>query len=105
VPKSLDMQTSDGTLIDKNFRGNDVTNGMVANQTRSLGIVAIHDSSPISRLTGRLIIQNTNAPPMTSAIVPSPRYRAYDPIFGPIGTVPVTEGAIELSTSEYIRLH
>ena len=34
----------------------------------------------------------------------SPRYRAVDPLFGSIGSVPVTKGALELKTSEYARL-
>mmetsp|Transcript_5355 Transcript_5355/g.7720 ORF Transcript_5355/g.7720 Transcript_5355/m.7720 type:complete len:963 (+) Transcript_5355:114-3002(+) len=37
-------------------------------------------------------------------MVPSARYRAFDPIFGPVGSVPVTKGALQLSTSEYSRL-
>jgi len=43
-------------------------------------------------------------PSVTSTAVPSARYRAFDPIFGPIGKVPVTKGALELSTFEYTRL-
>jgi hypothetical protein len=35
---------------------------------------------------------------------PSPRFRAVDPLFGSIGSVPVTKGALELRTSEYARL-
>ena len=44
------------------------------------------------------------------AIVPqfvavmSPRYRAYDPIFGGVGRIPVTKGANALTVSEYARL-
>jgi len=34
----------------------------------------------------------------------SPRYRAYDPVFGGVGMVPVEKGALELSGSEYGRL-
>ena len=34
----------------------------------------------------------------------SPRYRAYDPLFGGVGKVPVTKGALELRASEYARL-
>jgi hypothetical protein len=36
--------------------------------------------------------------------VMSPRYRAYDPIFGGVGRIPVTKGANELTVSEYARL-
>ena len=36
--------------------------------------------------------------------IPSPQYRAYDPIFGGVGAVPVTKGAIALKASEYGRL-
>lgn len=34
----------------------------------------------------------------------SPRYRAYDPVFGGVGKIPVTKGALELSAGEYARL-
>ena len=34
----------------------------------------------------------------------SPRYRACDPVFGGVGRVPVTKGAMALSASEYARL-
>lgn len=40
----------------------------------------------------------------SKVFVPSARYRAFDPIFGPVGRVPVTKSALELSTSEYSRL-
>jgi Mitochondrial carrier protein len=36
--------------------------------------------------------------------VMSPRYRAYDPIFGGVGRIPVTKGANALTVSEYARL-
>lgn len=34
----------------------------------------------------------------------NPRYRAYDPVFGGVGKVPVTKGALELRFDEYARL-
>ena len=34
----------------------------------------------------------------------NPRFRAVDPLFGAIGTVPVTKSALELKPSEYARL-
>lgn len=34
----------------------------------------------------------------------SPRYRAFDPIFGGIGSIPVQKGALELRAGEYARL-
>lgn len=34
----------------------------------------------------------------------SPRYRACDPVFGGVGRVPVTKGAVALKASEYARL-
>jgi len=43
-------------------------------------------------------------PILFPAAVPSPRYRAYDPIFGAVGRVPVTKGAMQLKASEYSRL-
>jgi hypothetical protein len=36
--------------------------------------------------------------------VMNPRYRAYDPVFGGVGMVPVTRGALELRVDEYARL-
>lgn len=33
-----------------------------------------------------------------------PQYRAYDPVFGGVGQVPVTKGALELNAGEYARL-
>lgn len=35
---------------------------------------------------------------------PNPRYRAVDPLFGPIGAIPVTKSALELKPGEYARL-
>jgi hypothetical protein len=40
----------------------------------------------------------------TYSNLPSERYRAVDPVFGSIGTLPVTKGALELNTGEYARL-
>jgi hypothetical protein len=40
----------------------------------------------------------------TYSTSPNPRYRAVDPIFGAIGTVPVTKSAMELKAGEYARL-
>ena len=34
----------------------------------------------------------------------APRYRAYDPVFGGVGILPVTKGAAALTASEYARL-
>ncbi len=39
-----------------------------------------------------------------SLFLPSPRYRAFDPIFGAIGSKPVTKSAKALTGSEYTRL-
>eukprot|EP00979_Chaetoceros_neogracilis_P012187 scaffold3156_cov268-Chaetoceros_neogracile.AAC.18 len=40
----------------------------------------------------------------TTKFLPSPRYRAFDPIFGAIGSKPVTKSAQVLTSSEYTRL-
>jgi len=40
----------------------------------------------------------------SNIILPSPRYRAYDPIFGAIAAKPVTKSAQALTGSEYTRL-
>ncbi|KAI2491303.1 hypothetical protein MHU86_23248 [Fragilaria crotonensis] len=75
----VEMRLDDGTIVDKSFRGNVLSDGMIARIRRD----------PLTP---------------TSTVSLSPRYRAFDPIFGPIGRVPVTKGAMELSTSEYTRL-
>lgn len=47
----------------------------------------------------------TSLPPIPPNVkMPSPRYRAFDPLFGGVGSVPVTKGALALSASEYGRL-
>jgi hypothetical protein len=43
-------------------------------------------------------------PPSTDFVLPSARYRAYDPIFGGVGSKPVTKGAQALTSGEYTRL-
>ena len=55
--------------------------------------------------TGKVVysIPQLAAIPQFVAVL-SPRYRACDPIFGGIGRLPVTKGAIELEPSEYARL-
>ena len=100
-----DMQMSDGTLIDKNFHGNELTDGMIARIRRDpLELLPSMIRPQLVDSLAGLSYRIPTLPAMTSASVPSPRYRAYDPIFGPIGSVPVTKGATELSTSEYTRL-
>ena len=43
--------------------------------------------------------------PVTLPInVPSATFRAFDPVFGGVGSTPVTKGALALSASEYTRL-
>ncbi len=44
-------------------------------------------------------------PPVPArALLPSQRYRAYDPIFGGVGAKPVTKGARKLTSDEYARI-
>ena len=52
---------------------------------------------------GEYIIPSIAAVP-TYSTSPNPRYRAVDPLFGSIGSVPVTKSALELKPSEYARL-
>lgn len=52
---------------------------------------------------GKYIIPSIAAVP-TYSTSPNPRYRAVDPLFGSIGSVPVTKSALELKPSEYGRL-
>ena len=53
--------------------------------------------------TGHYTIPAISAIP-TYPSSPSPLYRAVDPLFGPIGSVPVSKGADELRPGEYARL-
>jgi hypothetical protein len=54
-------------------------------------------------ITGHYTIPAISAIP-TYPSSPSPKYRAVDPLFGPIGSVPVSKGANELRPGEYARL-
>lgn len=54
-------------------------------------------------ITGHYTIPAISAVP-TYPSSPSPKYRAVDPLFGPIGSVPVSKGANELRPGEYARL-
>jgi hypothetical protein len=55
--------------------------------------------------TGKLLYSfpEISAMPQSVAVL-SPRYRAFDPVFGGVGRVPVTKGAVQLKASEYARL-
>ena len=110
-----EMLLGDGTIIDKTFCGPEVTDGMIArvkrdplellpSRIRPQCVDTSSSSSSSSSLAGVSYYRIPSLPDMTVAAVPSLRYRAFDPIFGPIGRVPVTKGARALSPSEYTRL-
>ena len=101
----VEMRLDDGRIIDKSFRGNVLSDGMVARLRRDpleLLPFLIRPQLVDSLVGLRYMIPSL--PVATSTASLSPRYRAFDPIFGPIGRVPVTKGAQELSASEYTRL-
>jgi Mitochondrial carrier protein len=100
-----EMRLDDGRSVDKTFRGNEVTSGMIARLMRDP--LELLPSSIRPQLVDSLYGLSYKIPSLVTAssgTIASPRYRAVDPIFGPIGRVPVTKGALELSPSEYSRL-
>jgi hypothetical protein len=55
------------------------------------------------RATTLFTIPVLESVPQVVAVM-NPRYRAFDPVFGGVGKVPVTKGALELNAGEYARL-
>lgn len=105
----VEMKLGDGTVVSDDFGENDtiIDNGLLSRLKRE----------PLELLPSKLrpevqpsfsgvdAYQIPYLPPILfPAAVPSPRYRAYDPIFGAVGRVPVTKGAMQLKASEYSRL-
>jgi hypothetical protein len=101
----VEMRLDDGTNVDKSFRGNVLSDGMIARIRRDpLELLPFLIRPQLVDSLAGLSYMIPSLPAPTSTASLSPRYRAFDPIFGPIGRVPVTKGALELSTSEYTRL-
>ncbi|KAI2502354.1 hypothetical protein MHU86_12086 [Fragilaria crotonensis] len=101
----VEMRLDDGTIVDKSFRGNVLSDGMIARIRRDpLELLPFLVRPQLVDSLSGLSYTIPSLPAPTSTVSLSPRYRAFDPIFGPIGRVPVTKGAMELSTSEYTRL-
>ncbi len=64
----------------------------------------IGDTSRRAEKYGYYSILDLPESPPTTMILPSPRYRAFDPYFGAIGSKPVTKSAQALTGDEYVRL-
>ena len=103
-----EMRTLDGNIV---FSSRD----MPVPTTINYALLRRLQRDPLELMpsTTVLKIENTpepfykvaSLPPIpTNVRIPSPRYRAFDPIFGGVGSVPVTKGAVALSASEYGRL-
>jgi hypothetical protein len=100
-----EMRLSDGTNVTSSYFGNEISDGMIARIRRDPLELFPSTIRPelVDTLRG-LAYRIQSLPDPISTASPSPRYRAFDPIFGPIGSVPVTKGALELNPSEYTRL-
>lgn len=102
-----EVKTWDNRTISVSELQVDVMGDKVVNQLRSdpLQLIPSTIRPNLIYTTKGLQYMITSLPILpTKVMMPSARYRAVDPIFGPIGTVPVTKSALELSTSEYSRL-
>jgi solute carrier family 25 (mitochondrial phosphate transporter), member 3 len=105
----VEMILGDGTVVSDDFGENDAT--------IDPGLLSRLKREPLELLPSKLRPELQPSfsgvdtyhipylpPILFPAAVPSPRYRAYDPIFGAVGRVPVTKGAMQLKASEYSRL-
>lgn len=105
----IEMVLGDGTIVSGEFAEND--------STIDTGLLDRLKREPLELLPSKIrpelqpSFDGTDTykipylpPILFPAAVPSPRYRAYDPIFGAVGRVPVTKGAMQLKASEYSRL-
>ena len=105
----VEMILGDGTIVSGEFAENDAT--------IDAGLLDRLKREPLELLPSKIrpelqpsfdgsdTYKIPYLPPILfPSAVPSPRYRAYDPIFGAVGRVPVTKGAMQLKASEYSRL-
>ena len=104
-----EMRNSDGNVV---YSSLGKRQGPVVDKA----LVAILKRDPLELLPSNVVLEPDDLfdppiyripalPPIPPNVnIPSPRFRAYDPIFGAVGAVPVTKGAVALKASEYGRL-
>jgi hypothetical protein len=102
----VEMKMKDGSLVTEPLSSSQIDASLVNRLKREPLELLPTTVRPLLRPTsGKQIFVIPSLPPVPpQVVVPSARYRAIDPIFGGIGSVPVTMGALELSGSEYGRL-
>lgn len=104
-----EMRNSDGNVVFTGIgkrQGPTVNKGLISRLKRNpLELLPSTVSLEKDELEDEPLYRVASLPPIPPNVyIPSPRYRAYDPIFGGVGSVPVTKGAVALSASEYARL-
>lgn len=102
----VEMRLADGTKLSEAIQSTSIDAATVNLLKRDpLELLPTTVRPEQSSIPGDNILGIPGLPPMPpQTVVPSARYRAYDPLFGGLGTVPVTMGALELSASEYSRI-
>jgi hypothetical protein len=103
----VEMKLKDGSLMTEPLPSSQIDTSLVNRLKREPLELLPTTVRPTLRPTpsGKRVFVIPSLPPVPpQVVVPSARYRAIDPIFGGIGSVPVTMGALELSGSEYGRL-
>lgn len=101
----VEMRLGDGTVLTEPIQSLPIDDGTVNRLKRDPLELLPTSVRPVKKDSAVDGLAIPTLPPMPpQAVVPSARYRAYDPVFGGIGSVPVTMGALELSASEYARI-
>ena len=104
----VEMRLGDGTPLTEPIQSMPIDDAIINRLKRDPLELLPATVRPMKRptgLTGEVTFGIPTLPPMPhQVVVPSARYRAFDPIFGGLGSVPVTMGALKLSASEYARI-
>jgi hypothetical protein len=102
----VEMKLKDGSVVTEPLSSSQIDASLVNRLKREPLELLPTAVRPTLRLasTKPIFIIPSLPPVPPQVVVPSQRYRAIDPIFGGIGSVPVTMGALKLSGSEYGRL-
>jgi len=101
----VEMRLGDGTVLTEPVQSRPIDDAMISLLERDPLELLPASVRPMQKSAGDAVFAIPTLPPMPpQMVVPSARYRAYDPLFGGVGSVPVTMGALELSASEYSRI-
>jgi hypothetical protein len=98
----VEMQLGNGTILTEPIQSRPIDNAMMNLLERDPLELLPTSVHPMKKSPQDDFLTIPTLPLMPpQMVVPSEWYRAYDPIFGGVGSVPVTMGALELSASEY----